>query len=551
MMSSTTNMDAADQAASAAKPRVSSIATASPLAMPELRSAAYPSITLRDVLTSVFYNRKSLLVAFLIPALIGLIAALLTHPTYVAQARLLVLYGSEYVFHPGNSNSGSDITLDRNQIMQGEEQILNSTTLAMETLKAVGIARVYPGTDVAAPDALAKAAALFEDDLTVSSIPMSNVAELSFRNTDRTVAADVLAELIKQYQARRRQVFDKPVGTGPNAERAQFAERLQRAEAALAQYGAEHGISNLDEQIELLLRQKTDNLTEQNQTDQSIHETAARLDSLRRQLAGVPQSVQMFAESTRSQQASGLTDSLLKLETTRRDLRSRYQDDFPLVIDVDQQIAAMKAQIAATNAREAAIARQGRNTVYDELHSQEITLASQLLGLQARRAELGVTADGLKKRLDELNGFGRTYRDLKRTRDVLDESYHTIARTSEEAELAGALERAQGANVRVVQPPEVPLVGTSQRKAFFGIGILLGLLAAAATLAVKSALRQVFITVHDVERVLGLPVLAAVPSIATPPPLAAATPVEPRAPAGLPAGLIVRSAGREQPSYGV
>jgi len=490
-----------------------SIAAASPLSAPELRSSIYPSFSARDLLNAVFFHRRALVIAFLIPCLLGLAAALFSKTSYVAQARLLVLYGSDYVFHPGNSSIGNDITLDRNQIMQGEQQILTSTTLAMETLKAVGLNRVYPDADVTRPTALALAAARFALDLTVNSIAMSNVIELSFRSLDPQVSADVLKELIAQYLQRRNTVFDKG-GAGAssaNDERAQFADRLRRAEAALAQFGSEHGISNLDEQVSLLLRQKTDNATEQNQTDQSVRETAARLDSLRRQLTGMPQSVQIYAESTRSQQTQGLTDSLLRLETTRRDLRSRYQDDFPLVRDVDAQIATLQAQINATGSRESAIARQGRNTVYDELHSQEISLQAQLQGLQARRIELGTTADGLQKRLDTLNGFGRIYRDLQRTRDVLDESYRTIARTSEETQLSGAVERARGANIRVVQPPEIPLVGSNPRKILFGAGILLGLLAAAAALAVLNALRQVFISVHDVERALGLPVLAAVP----------------------------------------
>lgn len=543
-MPGATISDRADISLPPARPR-GTTAALSPLHAPELRSTAYPSLNLRNLLTAVYFHRWAIIIAFLIPSLIGLAAALLSRPSYVAQARLLVLYGSEYVFHPGNSSNGNDITLDRNQIMQGEQQILTSTTLAMDTLKAVGINRVYPGTDVARPDALAKAASAFEADLNVSAIAMSNVIELSFRSLDRDVSADVLKELITQYQQRRRTVFDKTAGNGTSAEREQFGQRLQRAEAALAQFGAEHGISNLDEQVSLLLRQTNDNLTEQNQTDQSIRETSARLDSLRKQLAEIPQSVQMFAESVRSQQSSGLTEALLKLETTRRDLRSRYRDDFPLVVDVDQQIAALRSQITTTNAREAATARQGRNTVFDELHSQEITLSAQLQGLQARRAELGITASSLKKRLDELNGFGRTYRDLKRTRDVLDESYQSIARASEEAELAGALERAQGANVRVVQPPEIPLVGTSQRKVFLGIGLLLGLICAGATLAVRNALRQVFISVHDVERVLGLPVLAAVRRVPAP----QAKPGQAMAAVAAP-HAIMRPSGHEQPSYG-
>ncbi len=61
----------------------------------------------------------------------------------------------------------------------------------------------------------------------------------------------------------------------------------------------------------------------------------------------------MFAESARSQQSTGLTDSLVKLQSQRRDLLSRYQADFPLVRDVDKQIAAVRAQIAGDPSREA------------------------------------------------------------------------------------------------------------------------------------------------------------------------------------------------------
>jgi uncharacterized protein involved in exopolysaccharide biosynthesis len=492
-----------------------STASASRLTPPELRSAVYPRYTLRDLLTATFYHRRAMMVAFAIPLLIGLAAALFARPIYTAQARLLVLYGSDYVFHPGNSVGGSDIALDRNQIMQGEQQILSSNTLAIDTLKAVGVGRVYPGTNPDNPESLGLAVTRFGTDLTITMVPLSNAVELSFRSLDRQVAADVLKELIAQYLTRRNVVFDKngpAAGNGASSEREQFADRLHTAEAALAQYGAEHGISNLDEQVTTLLRQKADTITEQNQTDQAIRETAARLASLRKQLADIPQSVQMFAESTRSQQTTGLTEALLKLETTRRDLLSRYQDDFPLVVDVNTQIAKVRAQLAATASRDGAVARQGRNTVYDEIHGQEITQAAQLQGLQARRAELASTADSLAKRLEDLNGYGRAYRDLQRSRDVLDESYRAIARSNEEAQLAGALERARGANVRVVQPPELPSAGRSGRAALLAGGLALGVLAALAALAIRNGFRQTMITVREVERAMVLPVLAAVPA---------------------------------------
>ncbi len=476
-----------------------------------LRSSSFPAFSPRDLVTALFYYKRVVLAAFTIPCILGVIAGMLAHTSYVAQARLLVLYGSEYVFHPGNRDTGNDITLDRNQIIQGELQILQSPALASEVLAEIGPAVVYPGLPEG-DAALRTAVSRLAQDLTVSSIPQSNVLELSLRNPARVVAVRVLQAMIAHYLTYRVGIFDKAQQSpGLDTQRDQFADRLRQAEEALAQFGIVHGISNLDEQISQQIRQKAETVNQQSVVGQQIGETAARVTALHRELASVPATVQMFAESARSQQSTGLTDSLARLQIQRRDLAARYQDDFPLVRDVDRQIAAVRGQIGADPAREGNITRMGRNLVYDDLHREEITLSAQLQGLQAKKAKLDADATGQQARTDELAGVARQYRDLQRTRDVLDQSYRAISRSSEETALSDAQERARGANVRVVQPPDAPLGGRNQRSLLFAGGAVLGVLAAIAAFTLLNATRQVFVGVRDVERQLDLPVLLAVP----------------------------------------
>ena len=500
------------------------------------RSGSFPLFSLRDLVTALFYYKRVTLLAFIVPCVLGLIAGLLAHTSYVAQARLLVLYGSDYVFHPGNRDTGNDITLDRNQIIQGELQILLSPALAAETLQAVGPDIVYPGLTHDAAG-LNTAVTRFGYDFAVTSVPQSNVIEMSLRNPNRTVAVQVLKELIAHYISYRSGIFDKPAPQGPDTERAQFAERLHRAEEALSQFGIEHGVSNLDEQVSLQIRQKVDNGNQQALTAQQIDETAARVETLRKQLATLPPTVQMFAESARSQQSTGLTDSLIKLQIQRRELLSRYQSDFPLVRDVDRQIAAVRSQASGDPARESNVTRQGRNTVYDDLRKEEITLSAQLQGLLAKQAQLVAEASRIQARADELIGLSRHYRDLQRTRDVLDQSYRSIARSSEETQLSAAVERAGAANVRVVQPPDAPLAGRNHGTLVMSGGVVLGVLCAIAVFALLNATRQVFISVRDVERQLDLPVLLAVPF---------ATPLRRSRPAASPARQAI-----ERPSFSV
>ncbi|MBV9782230.1 MAG: hypothetical protein JO264_00270 [Acidisphaera sp.] len=476
-----------------------------------VRLAAHPSYTLRDLLSAVFFHRRALIIAFAVPVVLGLLAALLSHTVYVAQARLLVLLGSEYVFQPQVGEAGSGMALDRNQIVQGELEILGSSSLRIETLKTLGLQHVYPDADPGGRNAIQLAADRMEHDITLSSIPQTNVIEIDYRNRDPNVAAEVLRTMLAVYIQQRGTVFERTPGGAVASQRDAFAARLHEAEAALVSFGAQHGITDYDEQMTLLVRQKSDNAAERLANEARIEELTAQVASLSRQLRGVPPTVAIYDDTDRSQQAQGLTGDLTRLEVQRAALLARYRDDFPLIRDVDRQIATLRAQIGQAPARESALLRRGPNPTYETANTQLIAAEADLRGQQARRVELANASAALQARLDELNGFGRQYRDLRRARDVLDDTYRNFERNSEVTGLADALQRTRAANIRVVQPPEPPARGRSPALLLFAGGILLGLVAVAATLTLLTVLRQVFVSVEDVERALGLPVLLAVP----------------------------------------
>jgi len=464
----------------------------------------------RDLITAIFYHKRAMVIAFLIPVLLALGVGFRMRPIFIAQARLLVLNGSDYVFHPAPGQGGSDIALDRNQIVQGELQILQSSTLAADVLHQVGLDRIYPtlrGSDEVR-EGLAESR--FAADLTVSVVPLSSVIELGFSNRDRAVATQVLKTLIEQYLQRRKAVFDTTPTDTVNLQRTQFAEQLHRAEVAVTQFGAAHSITNIDEQITLLLQQTSENLTAEQVTDQSIREATAKLVTLREQIQTVPPTVQIFAESNRTRESDAMADNLVALLAKQRDLRSRFNDDFPILANMNQQIEELQRRMAEIPARDASIAREGRNTVYDSLRGQEITLAASLSGLQAKREELSLNAVALQKRLDELSLNSQEYHDLLRSRDVLDQSFRTIERSSVEAQQAAALERLKSPNIRVVQAPEAPAVGRNPQPIVWAGGAVLGIMAAGFVAIVCSAFRRVFVTVHDCETALDLPVLVTV-----------------------------------------
>src|SRR6218665_1384134 len=73
-------------------------------------------LTVREILTPIFYYRAEALAAFLLPLLVAIVAIFLAQPMYTAQSRLLILLGDDYVFRSDVAGAGQGMSFDRAQI---------------------------------------------------------------------------------------------------------------------------------------------------------------------------------------------------------------------------------------------------------------------------------------------------------------------------------------------------------------------------------------------------------------------------------------------------
>jgi succinoglycan biosynthesis transport protein ExoP len=470
----------------------------------------YTSYTARDLVRSCFYYKWPMLLAFLVPFGLGIAAALTRDPAYTAEARLLVLPGQEYTYKPELGQAPSDISMDRTQIVQSEIAIMRDAALQTKVLQEVGPEAVLGRAAAAQPDALARGVATLTSDLNIAAVPLSNAINLTYRNRDPDVAAAVLNKLVALYLDQRRSVFDRSGGSALPDQRGQFATRLRAADDALVQFGQQHQITNLDDQITLLLRQQSDMAQQLSGLDQRVDSDAAQAVQLRAQLAKVPQSIEQFSEVSRSVGGDARSSDLARLEALHREMSRRYQDQSPQLADIDRQIAVARQQIASTPSHDFSASRQARNPLWDDLTATLTKVEADQHGADASRNSLHSTLASVQSRLDELNQAGQQYRTLRRDRDVLEDTYKSISRSAEEDKVNSQAEHDRFANVRLVQAATPPAIGTNTRRLFIVGGFALGVIAAIAVLTVLSALRQVVIDRADAERALGLPVLLTV-----------------------------------------
>ncbi len=484
----------------------------SPLAVDEATSRLRSPLTLRELLTPVFYYWRPALAALLLPLLLALAVALVVKPVFIAQSRLLILLGSDYVFRDFRQDAnaaGSNLSFDRAQIVHAEIEILSARDLRRQTLQQVGVDRAYPAL-AGRPHALEQADEQLTKDLTIDNVPQSNVIDLKLRNRDREIAAELLNALVQNYIVRRRQVFNQTDAESFRQPRDALDRRLAEVEARLSTFATDHAVGDYNQALNEAQTRRAALAAQLETLQEQIATRGGRTQQLLRRAQITPSTVELSVDQGRSQQAEALTQSLLTLQGQRRDAAAKFRDDYPLVVELDRQIGQLQAQVQAAPSRQTALVRHGVNPVRQQIDGEAADAEGDVAGLRNGRGQIVDALQATDARLKELIQIGPEYRELTRQRGVIEAAYQDLAKNAEEAQLQTALTRAQ-ANVRVIQSAAPPLRGHTGRLAILGAGLLLGLVAALTVILISAAASETMLTPRDVEDRLQTPAILTVP----------------------------------------
>jgi len=465
-------------------------------------------LTIREVLTPAFYYRREAILAFLIPVILAMVAIFLAQPIYVAQSRLLILLGDDYIFRTDVSGAAG-LSFDRAQIVHAEMEILTAKDLRTKAIKEVGLSKVYPAL-AAEPQGLEKAAEQLTKDLTIDNVPQSNVIELSLRNKDAQVAADVLNKLVALYIERRRSIFEQSDLQSVNGQRDQMNSRLAGIEDQLSKFSLDHGFGDYPSEFAAVQSQQASLTSQLQSLDQQLATRSGRAAVLSRRLKSAPAEMDISTDRGRSQQLDDLTRSLLDLQNQRRAAAARFVDGYPVVADLDRRIADVQEQIRNAPAQQVTAVRRAVNPVHQQLDTDLASSEGDVAGLRLARATAARDLRAATTRLAELVRIGPEYRELIRKRTMLEASFSDIAKRSEDTQLADVLSKSK-ANVRVVQAADAPVKGKSGRMILLIAGLALGVIAALAVILVSAAFSDVMITPRDVEQKLDVPIILAIP----------------------------------------
>lgn len=500
--------------------------------------------TLRDVLTLLFHDRRLLSLTFALVLSVFAVLATLPEITYASSARLLVLLSTDYSMRSELGVEFGALTLDQDQIVRSETEIIDNPILIERVIEEIGLETLYPkialdqppGTvtkikrslfgEPEVPQGITKerqkinaAVKRFEDSLTVAPVKDSSAIRLAFAHPVPELASRALNALIDGYFEERRRIFGTDKSRMLAVQRDDFALRLQEIDISLEQFKENNSISSFDDQKSLTLRHHADLQSALMDTEARLSEVRSRFDSLRTTLGQTQKEIELYAESGQQDSRDTARATLLTLELRRSELLTKFVETSRFVTDLDRLIADVRRVTEMTAPKLSDVRRLGRNPVYDQLESETVRVQAEAAALERRRATLERQVRELSDRLLHFDRIEREYQALALNRSLVEENLRTYTQKVEETRILEEMDRQKRANIRVIESPQVPTVGSRTRLIILLVGVLAAFVATLAVGFLADVTRDVMITPDAATRALGLEVLVAIgykPDLAAP-----------------------------------
>jgi len=475
------------------------------------------SISMKDVVAIGFRRKRIIVVTFSAIFLGALLVGIFSPSTYQAHTKLLVKRERmDPVITPGQDAPvvmHDDVTEEE---LNSEVELLESDDVLRQVVAATGLSAKPSWFSFGKPNneaGIAKATQRLRSSLVVDAVKKSNLISVTYSSSDAQLCAKVLNKLNETYIEKNTDVH-RPHGQykffDQQAER--YKVELEQSEQQLKQFAAQPGGVS-----PLLARDNTlQKLSEFSATlDQTRAEMAAteeKIRNLHKQEGSLPMRI---TTQTREVDDAALLQqyksTLMNLELKRTELLTKYQATYPLVQEVDKQIADTKIQIAA---EEKAPVRENTTDVNptNQYVSTELAKAeADYSGLQARAAATATIVSMYRKQAEDLEQKGIVHGDLLRTQKTVEDNYLLYLKKREEARMSDALDQRGILNVIVAEQPVPPVLPTGSPWMTLVLGFVLAVILSAGAALAVDYLDPSFRTPAEVLDELNIPVLAAVP----------------------------------------
>ncbi len=479
------------------------------------RYTRQPLPTLRDIVAVMFRQRWAMLAAFALVVIAVAVSGVWV-PKYEAQMKILALRQRSDAMVTPSANAPDQFSNDEisEEDLNSEVELLNSDDLLRKVVLATGLAgptgsSVNRGSEVRVAEAVRK----LSNDLKIEPVRKTNVISVSYQARDPETAAKVLKALAAAYMEKHLEVHH-PVGEFKffDQQMEQYKQGLNQAQDKLINFTKGTGVVSADLERDSALHQADDFDATARQAQTSLLETQQRIRALQAELQSVkPRITTVVRNSDNPQLLEQLKFTVLNLELKKTDLLTKYESTYPLVQEVDQQIADAKATISTEESRPIRDESSDQNPDYEWVQAELTKAEADLSGLKARASAAAAIAAKYHGEAQRLGQDDIVQGNLVSAAKTQEADYLLYEQKREEARISDALDQRGILNVSLAEQPVVPALPKRSPLAVALLTLLLAGTFSLSTAFVLDFMDPTFRTPDELAGFLGTPVLAALP----------------------------------------
>jgi len=487
------------------------------------------SLTLRDMASPLFRNwRVVILTSCAITAIATLVARKWAGDYYVSTMQVVVSRERTNPKVTGQQNAAveengigvtSDDVASEIALLQGRdllEEVVRACNLTKSDPSVQDSGRTLASREVEVIDAkaLERATNALAGTLRVEAQKTSRVIDVKYgTHGPPETPACVLQTLGKVYLEKHLRL-QRPAGTFDffAAETEKYQRALAESEIRLANFSKTDGVTAPETLRADMAQQLVTARASLYQARQAIAADLHRLDDLRKQMSETPpRSSTVETSDSANFLLEQLQSSLLAAKVKKIQLLAKYEPSYPLVQEADAEIEQTKKAIA--DAEEARYVNRStdRDPTFEYLRQDRAKTEADLASEEATVAELINTINGMQSEMVSLDEKTVKQGALLREAKANEANYLLYLTKREQERTSDALDEKRIANVAIAVPAEVPALPSRSPISILIPGFFLALVGGIGAGYLAELVDPSFRTPAEVEEMLNISVLAAVP----------------------------------------
>jgi uncharacterized protein involved in exopolysaccharide biosynthesis len=400
-------------------------------------------------------------------------------------------------------------------LLQGGDMLRSIVTTC--GLEQNSLTDVFLPTEPAKRKAIrvAKAAQRLAKALNVEAEKNADIIKVTYgRRGTPQVPACVLENLSRLYLEKHLRLR-RPSGTSEffAQETEKYQQALADAELHLAKFGVMEGVVAPDVERTNMAQQVVNSVAALYQAKQAIAADQHRIVEAERQLEATP-SRSSTEEISNSADVllQQLQSTLLAAQVKRIQLLLKFEPNYPLVKEAEQEIVQTQAAIEEAKKTQFVNHTTDRDPTFELLREEIVKTRVDLASQNATAAALEHTIKSMQLQMVDLDQKAVRQGGLIREAKADESNYLLYLAKREQERTADELDKKRIANVTIAVPPFVPALPVHNPWQVMLIGFVVALFVSVSAAVVAEHLDPSFQSPLEVAEILNVPVVFSVPN---------------------------------------